>query len=395
MLRRNAFALGLSLIGSACSLLFDSGTSSFNPKDGGGATTADAEIEAAASDAGVVKSDGGDAATPTLCAPSDAAVGFANPRETNGGTAVFLNHTQYQVVPSIMRDGSVFRMWWVPLGTVNNPNSLVYSEAASLDGPWHSTVVGAGPNTFEVAFSGTSGEFDEYLNSASVLRVNGITYAYYSASNNNLPDAIGLATRSASDTFFTRPRGNQALLKRLPSGPVNEPNTGLLYPAAYYADGTFYLLFNDVNSPGAKKDSSGNYAASYLIRSTDPTFQSGVQSYNNGTWVAGDTRTYSIANQGATVNVHGTVAFAPELGRLLWTSLVYDTIRWVDLTLPSVWKQANLTTNKFSQRGIVRSPEGHVFLEPDCKTLQVDLMYNDDSVPVAKLSHYGVSYTIR
>jgi hypothetical protein len=340
--------------------------------------------------------DGGDAAVQVLCPASDASVGFAGARETNGGTAAFLGHTSYGTRASVMRDGALFRMWWAPLGAVPNANRLLYAEASSLDGPWHSTVTGAGPDTSEIAYSGAVDAFDNFLSGASVLRIKGVTYVYYSATGGSNVGAIGLLTRAPGDSFFSRPLGNQPILKRLTTGPVNAANDGPDAVSAFYLDGFFYLLFNDPNAPGSRRNQGGDWVGEYLIRSTDPTFQTAVQSYANGQWVAGDPRTYSVANQDAIVHGQASIAFAPELGRLLWAPDINNWVRWVDLSRPSDWTTADLPGRlPVNPRGIVRTPEGHVLLEPDCKTLRIDLMYHDESPPATRLMHYGVNYTVR
>ena len=67
---------------------------------------------------------------------------------------------------------------------------------------------------------------------------------------------------------------------RLNNGnPIIVPQTGILYgaghPSIIYLGGYFYLSYDDTTG--------ANFGV-YALRSQDPTFQSGVQEWRNGSW---------------------------------------------------------------------------------------------------------------
>jgi hypothetical protein len=195
---------------------------------------------------------------------------------TRGGDAPsFVNASTYDYSPSVVLDG-VYRMWWCcGLGG----DHVCYAEADSLDGPWH----GRGknqPNTFDDVFgpTGNLADFDgTHTCDPSVVRVDGTYYMFYGgiAEKPNTWTRIGVAT-SADGLSWTRLAGGQPIVDaaRDPWA-AKLPNTyGAGQPSVVWLDGLFYLVFTDTTGLASNPV---NGAGQYVLRSPDPTFQSGVE----------------------------------------------------------------------------------------------------------------------
>src|SRR6185503_7011745 len=83
---------------------------------------------------------------------------------------------------------------------------------------------------------------------------------------------------------------------------AGKPNTyGAGQPSAFFKDGLFYLAFTDTSAAGANP---GNGAGQFVLRSKEPTFQSGVEELASAGFVAqppSSTRDYKF-----------TEAFSPD-----------------------------------------------------------------------------------
>ncbi len=215
---------------------------------------------------------------PADCGPT---LGGANPR--GGDAPVFVNAATYDYSPSVMLDG-VYRMWWC-CGLAGD--HVCHAEAGSLDGPWHAHGSLA-PNTYDDTFgpTGNLADFDgSHTCDPSVVRVDGTYYMFYGgiAEKPGTWTRIGVAT-STTGLSWQRLNGGQAIIDaaRDPyaSGLPNVYGAG--QPSVTYVDGSFYLVFTDTTGLGGNQ---GNGAGQYVLRSTDPTFQAGVEELAAGGFV--------------------------------------------------------------------------------------------------------------
>ena len=158
--------------------------------------------------------------------------------------------------------------------------------AVVLDGPWHSHT-SVTPNTHDEVFHGTGNgtDFDAtHTCDPSVVRVDGTYYMYYGGLNASAPmdgsaneqtTRVGVA--SSPDGFaWTRLNGGKAIVE-----PARNPYTnkvpssyGTGQPSVTYVDGLYYLVRTDISGLAGNPQSC---AGQYVLRSADPTFQSGVE----------------------------------------------------------------------------------------------------------------------
>ena len=248
---------------------------------------------------------------PSAAAPVGTMSNFRNGPSSSVSTPTFGQPTSYAYVPSVMFDG-VYKMWYC-----GSPNDTIYyTTSATLGGPWSTPVA--------VLENGAPGKFDSILTcDPSVIKVGGTYYLYYGGSPYGGPppggswgtQGVGLAT-STDGVNFQRANNGDAVRQ-----PKREsPRSGCAFnsygagqPSALYKDGLFYLLYEDTSSSASTCASSNGM---YLIRSGDPTFQSGVQDWNGSGWV-GDSRSTMAANQFGFGYVSADFMYSDVLGRFV------------------------------------------------------------------------------
>ena len=176
----------------------------------------------------------------------------------------------YDYAPSIILDG-VYRMWWC--GGIAGDH-ILYAEASSLSGPWHargSAVV----NSFNDVFrpTGNPNDFDgTHTCDPSVLRTDdGTYYLYYGGFGSNVNiTAVGAAI-SQDGLSWSRLNGGKPIL--WPARP-ELGGYGAGQPSTIYLDQKFYLAYTDMTGLGSHPV---NHAGIFILRSADPTFQTGVE----------------------------------------------------------------------------------------------------------------------
>lgn len=193
-----------------------------------------------------------------------------------GGNSVVLSRSSYDYVPTVMLDGK-YRMWWCG----GNPkDDIMYSEASALSGPWST------PRSVFKA-SGIAGTFDKtHTCDPSIIRVNGTYYMYYGGlpeGEGLQPTRIGVAV-SSNGINWSRLNNGQPIITPQNSNvgiyltngnPCDDGRTyGAGQPSATYLNGYFYLIYTDTTGNASN---ACNGAAQYVIRSTDPVFQSNVE----------------------------------------------------------------------------------------------------------------------
>jgi len=174
-----------------------------------------------------------------------------------------------------MLDGA-YRMWWC--STTGVGDSIMYSTASSLDGPWSTAQAVLSP-TYGATFDG------EQTCDPSVIRVNGVYYLYYSGKDIGSTDVattrVGLAT-SVNGVNWVRANGGQPIIRpRIQPGDAGWASLPLAqkYGAGQqsvtYVNGYIYLIYTDTT--GLASNPVCNGCGQYVLRSADPTFQTRVQ----------------------------------------------------------------------------------------------------------------------
>ena len=200
------------------------------------------------------------------------------------GTPPMIERGTYDYAPTVMYDEAarLYRMWWC--GGIAGDHVL-YAESSSLEGPWHSRLDYT-PHSFDIALgpSADPEAFDfTHTCDPSVIKVAGTWYLYYGGANRLEPGAttrIGLAT-SPDGVTWTRANGGQAILSpaREPALAVNQYGAG--QPSVTHVDGLFHLVYTDTTGRGGNQR---NGAGQYVLRSADPTFQTGVEELGATGW---------------------------------------------------------------------------------------------------------------
>lgn len=179
----------------------------------------------------------------------------------------------YSYVPTIMKDGQ-YRMWWCTYNTnwpndapdVGGGDAIGYSTSYSLDGTWSTPRV-------DVLGQSAPGAWDHgYTCDPSVVRVASTLYMYYGGVNpaTHPLGAIGVAKSDDDGQTWTRLNGGNPIV----SAAVNKPSYGAGQPSVVYLDGYYYLAYTDTTGLASDPNSG---AGIYVLRSTDATFQTGVQ----------------------------------------------------------------------------------------------------------------------
>jgi len=267
-----------------------------------------------------------------------------------------ITRTSYDYVPSVMKDGK-FRMWWC--GGVAG-DFILYSESDAVGGPWKARNSTANN---QIVFQPTSNpaNFDGlHTCDPSVIMVNGTYYMYYGGLAREdilVPTKVGVAS-SANGINWTRMNGGNPIVS--PHGDVaNFPNKyGAGQPSVTYVNGWFYLLYFD--STGAASNPV-NGAGQYVLRSTDPTFQSNVQELTASGFAARTpgqyTTQYSIAEAFSVdwiyVDILDKFLIASHNSpgsTNLWFYNSALSSRTDTLTMPGDWQEGP---------GIMKRPDGH------------------------------------
>jgi hypothetical protein len=183
---------------------------------------------------------------------------------------IIINHTGYNYAPTVLFDGHKYRMWWTGEGGSSPGDHILYSQARSLAGPWSTPVVVFGPGS---SFASV------HTADPSVVQYNGLFYLYYSGSSSAAlvpaaPTEIGAAV-SRDGTHWMPLNGGRPIVLPHQSTAVVPNKYGVGQPSVFEGpDGELYMLYTDTTG-AASNPTTG--AGIYVIRSFDPTFQTGVE----------------------------------------------------------------------------------------------------------------------
>lgn len=302
-----------------------------------------------------------------LLAPSAHAATVTNYR---GGNTPVYTRTSYDYVPSVMKDG-VYKMWWC--GGVAG-DYILYAEADSLSGPWHARGSTAA-NSYNTVFrpTGSSAGFDGvHVCDPSVIRVEGTYYMYYGGYGNGTGTTmIGVASSPDGLNWTRLNGGNPIVVPARDYRTVHNPY-GAGQPSVTHVNGKFYLIYTD--STGYAVD--GNGGGQFVLRSSDPTFQTGVEELT-ATGFAPRTATnhtrhsllaafsvdwqYIDTNDTFAVAVDGPTASATRV--FLFNSALSGLVDQFDVS--GTWTEGP---------ALVSRPDKHAIPSATCGTVPVDIL---------------------
>ncbi len=288
-----------------------------------------------------------------------------------GGNTPVYTRGSYDYVPSVMQDG-VYRMWWC--GGVAG-DYILYAEADSLSGPWHargSTTA----NSYNTVFrpTGSASGFDGvHVCDPSVIRVDGTYYMYYGGYGNGTGTTmIGVAS-SPDGLSWTRLNGGNPIIVPARDYRTVPNQYGAGQPSVTHVNGKFYLIYTD--STGYAVD--GNGGGQFVLRSSDPTFQAGVEELTATGFAprtaANHTRhsllaafsvdwQYVDVNDTFAVAVDGSTASATRVF-LFNSALSGPPVDQFDIA--GTWTEGP---------AIVSRPDKHAIPSPTCGTVPVDIL---------------------
>ncbi|EPX58187.1 hypothetical protein D187_004224 [Cystobacter fuscus DSM 2262] len=287
-----------------------------------------------------------------------------------GGNTPVYSRTSYDYVPSVMQDG-VYRMWWC--GGIAG-DYILYAEADSLSGPWHARGSTAA-NSHDIVLrpTGNASQFDGiHVCDPSVIRVDTTYYMYYGGYGDGTGTTmIGVA--SSPDGFnWTRLNGGRPIVVPARDYRTVPNQYGAGQPSVTHVNGKFYLIFTD--STGHAVD--GNGGGQFVLRSSDPTFQTGVEELTATgfapTSSANHTR-YSLlgafsvdwqyvdANDTFAVAVDGPTSSATRV--FLFNSTLSQQVDQFDIA--GTWTEGP---------AIVSRPDKHAVASATCGTVPVDVL---------------------
>jgi hypothetical protein len=313
---------------------------------------------------------------------------------------VVLNHSWYDYEPTIMLDGK-YRMWWCGSTGVGG-DKILYAEATAMNGPWSSPVAVFQP-------TGNSANFDGvHTCDPSVIRVRGTYYLYYGGWNDiSYPNPgakigeIGVAT-STDGLNWTRLNGGQSIVR--PARNIGDPNFASLpnkygagQPSITYLNGLFYLVYTDTTGYGGNQSTGQGV---YVLRSSDPTFQSGVEELVGAGAFAVRTpanhTSYPLITTFAVdwqfVDMTGSFAVAESRGNSVGTNIT--RIYLYDQNLTAVQSQLDVPGDWHSGPGLVSRPDKHAVPSTQCGIVPFDVFKaTGPADPLQwELAHAGVDW---
>lgn len=346
----------------------DSSTSQ-DGASGSGGSLPDAQPDAVQPSCGdgTCSSDETTATCPADCCKSSLSMGAAR-----GSDAPVMTRTSYDYVPSVMHDG-VYRMWWC--GGVAGDH-ILYAEASSLDGPWHShgsSTPGSWDDVFQP--TGNAADFDgTHTCDPSVIRVAGKYYMYYGGYPSTADgDTTRIGVASSDDGFsWTRLNGGKPIVVPATDYHAAVNKYGAGQPSVTFVDGKFVLVFTDTTGLDINP---GNGAGIFVLRSQDPTFQSGVEELSAAGFQAYSNTTYtqhklieSFSVDWQYIDTIDAYAVASH------TSGGKTRIHLFDKTLTSSLGEVEVAGSWTEGPGLVSRPDRHAMPSAECGKVPIDIM---------------------
>jgi hypothetical protein len=303
--------------------------------------------------------------------PASIALATGHSRASAGVIASGGALAPYNYAPSVMATGGRYRMWWCSQlpGAPRPGDQILYAASNSPDGPFVAPDGVPGDMVFVNSPAGFDGL---HTCDPSVIEVDGTFYLYYTGTSdpNGNSNAIGLAT-SPDGVHWTRANGGTPIVSE--AGDVHGHPYGAGQPSALYLDGWFYLMFTDTT--GAASDGG---AGQFVLRSADPTFQTGVQALGRNGFIAVPSATTARLRSvlDATTSdwmwVDALNAFAIAAGSAAGTTITF----WdADFTYHP-YQSVVLPGAETEGPGLIRTPDGHapVSVTDPCDRVPLDVV---------------------
>lgn len=193
-----------------------------------------------------------------------------------------LTRQSYNYAPAAIHDGELYHLYWCA-GVAGD--YVLHAEARDLHGPWH----GHDGRNFDTALapSDKPGTFDEqHACDPNVLKVGAKYYLYYGGLSKakDALTAVGVAIGD-DPVHFKRLNDGQPIVSAARTSPTWEARKltyGAGQPAATFIAPYVYLSVTDSTGSGGN---AINGAGQYVLRSTDPSFATGVQEFTGKGWL--------------------------------------------------------------------------------------------------------------
>ena len=257
---------------------------------------------------------------------------------------------QYDYVPDVIYDRDAYHLYWCGSVPAAPGDHILHAVSSNVTGPFHAAESSV-PGTYDIVLSPTraADDFDgEHTCDPSVIKVGPIYYLYYDgaalgAAGN--ATAIGVA-QSSDGLHFSRLVGGHPIVGPANTAPKPASRYGAGQPAVFRKDGLFYLSVTDTTGRGAN---AANGAGQFLLRSADPTFQSGDEEFTQTGWMprSAGRHTASFAYLDA---FSVDIAFDERTGWLFVASDQVQTATWIyfldsttfasagHVSLPGTWR---------------------------------------------------------
>ena len=289
-----------------------------------------------------------------------------------GGDAPAMVRPSYDYVPSVLHDG-LYRMWWC--GGVAGDH-ILYAEASSLDGPWHShgsSVAGTVDDVFQP--TGNTADFDGiHTCDPSVIRVDGVYYMYYGGyplTGDGETTRIGVA-KSSDGMSWERLHGGKPIVVPATDYHVAVNKYGAGQPSVTYVDGFFVLIFTDTTGLDINP---GNGAGQFVLRSKDPTFQAGVEELQAGGFQPYDAAKHTAHKLLESFSVDWQYIDAIDAYAIASHTAGGKTrLHLFDKSLTSSLGEVEIAGSWTEGPGIVSRPDRHAIPSGKCGQVPIDIM---------------------
>jgi hypothetical protein len=289
-----------------------------------------------------------------------------------GGNTPTMTRPSYDYVPSVMHDG-VYRMWWC--GGVAGDH-ILYAEASSLDGPWHARGSST-PGSFDDVLqpTGNPADFDGvHVCDPSVIRVSGRYYLYYGGyplTGEGETTRIGVA-ESDDGMTWTRMNGGKPIIEPATDFQVAVNKYGAGQPSVTFVDDHFVLAYTDTTG---RDINPGNGAGIFVLRSKDPTFQTGVEELGATGFEPRDPATSTSHKLIESFSVDWQYVDAIDAYALAsHTASAVTRIHFFDKPLTASLGTVEIPGAWTEGPGLVSRPDKHAVPSSDCGTVPFDVM---------------------
>jgi hypothetical protein len=266
---------------------------------------------------------------------------------------------KYDYAPTVMKDGKVFKMWW--LGRIDNSvpgfedDNVYYSESTNGVN-WSNPISVLKPSHNDL------GVYGYHVGNPSVVKVDNIYHMYLSTGNGAKTPSGTVIPGNAVGYSSSRDGKTWSRVKVIKE-PFNPKNTccgnyGAGEPSVVFLNSFFYMAY--IDSTG-KRSNATNGSGIYIIRSPQADFSTNVEALNGSGSFAPLTKDNDTAYLWNNNTFGGEFAWSKQLNQFIYlrggtTQLLFadrslDIVQTLDLPSPrNPWREENTLS---------RTPEGH------------------------------------